>query len=108
MLAAENPQIADGLLLLSYPLHPPNRPDSARTAHFPSLRIPAFFAHGTRDPFASSDELEAAAKLIRARTSILHFDGAGHDLVAGAKADRASRIREIAIKAADALTTKPE
>ncbi len=51
MLAAEAPAIADALLLLSYPLHPPRRPDEPRTAHFPSLRTPALFVHGTRDQF---------------------------------------------------------
>src|SRR5436190_16911795 len=35
MLAAERPGIADGLLLLSYPLHPPDKPQQLRTAHFP-------------------------------------------------------------------------
>ena len=96
MLAAENPEIAKGLVLLSYPLHPPNQPGSLRTAHFPALRVPAFFVHGTRDPFASTQEIEAALKLIPARTSILHFEGAGHDLVLGGKKDQAVRRAEAA------------
>jgi uncharacterized protein len=98
MLAAEDPGIATGLLLLSYPLHPPNQPASPRTAHFPALQVPAFFVHGTRDPFATTEEIEAALKLIPARTSILHFEGGGHDLVGSAKRDRAERVREIALK----------
>jgi uncharacterized protein len=96
MLAAENPEIAKGLVLLSYPLHPPNQPDSLRTAHFPALRVPSFFVHGTRDPFASTEEIEAALKLIPARTSVLHFEGAGHDLALGGKKDQAVRRGEAA------------
>src|SRR5260370_26572825 len=34
MLAASEPGLVNGLLLLSYPLHPPRRPDELRTAHF--------------------------------------------------------------------------
>lgn len=101
MLASESPEVADGLLLLSYPLHPPNQPGSPRTAHFPALRVPAFFVHGGRDPFASNEELEEALRLTPARTSILHFDSAGHDLVGRAKKDRAARTREIATKIRD-------
>ena len=42
MLATERPEVAAGLLLLSYPLHPPGRPERPRTAHFPALRTPSF------------------------------------------------------------------
>ena len=51
ILAAEHPTLADGLLLLSYPLHPPKRRDLLRVDHFPQLRTPSLFIHGTRDPF---------------------------------------------------------
>jgi len=80
MLAAEDAAVADALLLLSYPLHPPRRPPETRTAHFPSLRTPALFVHGTADPFGSIPELEQARALIAARTDLVAVDGAGHDL----------------------------
>jgi len=80
MLAAEEPAIAGGLLLLSYPLHPPKKPDQLRTAHFPKLRTPALFVHGCRDPFGSLDEVQTAQRLIPAPTELLHVEGAGHDL----------------------------
>ena len=82
MAAAQDPATADALLLLSYPLHPPRKPDQLRTAHFPDLRSPALFVHGSRDPFGSVAELESAINAIPARTEILQIDGAGHDLVA--------------------------
>ena len=80
MLAAEKPGLADGLLLLSYPLHPPRKPAELRTAHFPSLRTPALFVHGTRDPFGTEEEMAQALKLIPARTELMAVPGAGHDL----------------------------
>jgi predicted alpha/beta-hydrolase family hydrolase len=78
--AAEHPGLADGLLLLSYPLHPPKRPDQKRTAFFPDLKTASLFVHGTNDPFASLEELRDAMALIPAHTDLLAVEGAGHDL----------------------------
>ncbi len=83
MLAADEPALAEGLLLLSYPLHPPEKPDQQRTAHFPRLRTPALFVQGTADPFGTIAELQAAAALIPAPTRIVTVAGARHDLKAG-------------------------
>ena len=80
MAAAGHHGMADGLLLLSYPLHPPKRPDQKRTTHFPQLRTPALFVHGTADPFGSVEELRAAMALIAARTDLIAVEGAGHNL----------------------------
>jgi predicted alpha/beta-hydrolase family hydrolase len=80
MAAAENPGLADALLLLSYPLHPPTRPEQKRTSFFPDLRTPALFVHGAADPFATLEELRCAIALIPARTELLAVEGAGHDL----------------------------
>ncbi|HXN45602.1 MAG TPA: alpha/beta fold hydrolase [Bryobacteraceae bacterium] len=84
MLAAEAPELAAGLLLLSYPLHPPGKPERARTEHFPALRTPALFVHGPRDPFATTDELRAALALIPAPVEMVEIAEAGHDLARGA------------------------
>jgi predicted alpha/beta-hydrolase family hydrolase len=88
MLAAEDPAIAAGLLLLSYPLHPPEKPEQLRTAHFAALRTPVFFVHGSRDPFATSGEVGSAQKLISAATRVFEIENAGHDLCFG----RASKV----------------
>jgi hypothetical protein len=80
MLCAEEPGIVPALLLLSYPLHPPRKPEQQRTQHLPDLRTPALFVHGTRDPFGSIAEIEQALKMIPARTKLLKVEGAGHDL----------------------------
>ncbi len=81
ILASENPGLADALLLLSYPLHPPRRPQQLRTQHFPALVTPGLFVSGVRDGFASIAELEAALQLIPARTQLLSVPSAGHELL---------------------------
>jgi predicted alpha/beta-hydrolase family hydrolase len=83
ILAAEDRGVADALLLLSYPLHPPKQPERLRTEHFPTLRIPTVFVHGTSDGFGTIAELEAAVALIPARTTVITIDGAAHDLKRG-------------------------
>jgi predicted alpha/beta-hydrolase family hydrolase len=80
MLAAEEPGLVEALLLLSYPLHPPGKPGQPRTAHFPALRTPALFVHGTKDPFGTIEELTEALKMIPAKTELITVEGAGHDL----------------------------
>ncbi len=80
MLAAEEPACLDGLLLLSYPLHPPRSREQVRTAHFPSLHTPALFVHGTRDPFGSPDEMRDALTLLAGPVRLELIEGAGHDL----------------------------
>ncbi|MGD0498523.1 MAG: alpha/beta family hydrolase [Bryobacteraceae bacterium] len=80
MLAAEKPDLFAGLLLLSYPLHPPAKPEQKRTAFFPSLRTPALFVHGAADPFASLEEVREALTLIAAPVDLLPVERAGHEL----------------------------
>jgi uncharacterized protein len=80
MLCSDELELVDGLLLLSYPLHPPGKPEQLRTQHLPHLQTSALFVHGTHDPFGSIEEMEAALKLIPARISLMRVEGAGHDL----------------------------
>ncbi len=70
----------DVLTLFSYPLHPPGKPERARTEHLPSIAVPTVFTHGSADPFGSLDELRAAAGLIPATTEVVEIAGARHDL----------------------------
>jgi predicted alpha/beta-hydrolase family hydrolase len=71
---------AVGLVLISYPLHPPGRPDKLRTEHFPELRVPCLFVSGTRDTFASPAELEAATRAIPGPVTHHWIEGQGHGL----------------------------
>ncbi|HXP83306.1 MAG TPA: alpha/beta fold hydrolase [Bryobacteraceae bacterium] len=79
MVAAETPDLADGLLLLSYPLHAPGKVEP-RTQHFPALRTPALFVHGTRDTFGTIEEVQAALAAIPVRHALQVVDGGVHGL----------------------------
>ena len=80
MLCAAEPDLVSGLLLLSYPLHPPRKPEQLRIQHLPNLRTPSLFVHGTRDPFGSVEEMTKALQLIPTKTELMKVEGAGHDL----------------------------
>jgi hypothetical protein len=88
ILAASDSELVDGLLLLSYPLHPPRKPTQLRTQHLPDLKTPSMFVHGTRDPFGTIEEMESALKLIPAKHLLMPVEGAGHDLGFKGKAKR--------------------
>ncbi len=67
--------VAAGLVLISYPLHPPGRPDRLRTEHFAKITVPCLFVSGTRDPFGTPDELEAATGEIKGAVTHSWIDG---------------------------------
>lgn len=71
---------AAGLVLLSYPLHPPGRPDRLRIEHFPRLDLPCLFVSGTRDPFGTPAELEREVAAIPGPVTLHWIEGAGHDV----------------------------
>ena len=70
----------DVLTLFSYPLHPPGKPERARTEHLPRITVPTVFTHGTADSFGSIEELRAAAALVAGPAEIVEVTGARHDL----------------------------
>jgi predicted alpha/beta-hydrolase family hydrolase len=69
---------AAGLVLMSYPLHPPGRPEKLRVEHLPDVRVPCLFLSGTRDPFGTPDELTAATARIGGPVTHQWLDGVGH------------------------------
>ena len=71
---------AAGLVLLSYPLHPPGKPEQLRTEHFPKLGIPCLFVSGTRDAFGTPEELERAAKRIKGDVEHVWIEGGDHGM----------------------------
>jgi predicted alpha/beta-hydrolase family hydrolase len=74
MAAAEGMLVA-ALVLVSYPLHPPGRPDRLRTAHFPDLHLPCLFVSGRRDAFGTSEELEQETAAIPGPVTLVFVDG---------------------------------
>jgi uncharacterized protein len=83
MLAADAPALVAGLLLFSYPLHPPGRPERLRTEYFPRLLLPCLFVQGATDPFGTPAELRAAIAMIPGPTQLIEVAGAGHDQKGG-------------------------
>ena len=70
---------AAGLVLLSYPLHPPGRPERLRTEHFERIGVPCLFVSGTRDPFATPDELSEHTAAIAGPVTLRFIEGTRHD-----------------------------
>ncbi len=73
---------AAGLLLVSYPLRPPGRPEklAERTRHFADLRVPCLFVSGTKDSFGTPMELEAATAQIPGPVAHEWIEGGDHGL----------------------------
>lgn len=71
---------AAGLVLISYPLHPPGKPERLRVEHLPLLHVPCLFVTGTRDPFGTPEELEAATATIPGPVTHVWIEGGRHDL----------------------------
>ncbi len=70
---------AAGLVLLSYPLHPPGRPDRLRVEHFGDVNVPALFVNGDRDPFGTPDEFAVHLGAIAGEVTVHWLEGQGHD-----------------------------
>ena len=92
----------DVLTLFSYPLHPPGKPERARTEHLPRITVPTVFTHGTADPFGSMEELRAAAALVGGPTEIVEVTGARHDL-----GSKTLDVPKLAVDAALRLLDRP-
>jgi predicted alpha/beta-hydrolase family hydrolase len=83
---------AAALVLISYPLHPPGKPERLRTEHFEALSLPCLFLSGTRDAFGTPDELLAATAGIPGPVTHEWIDGGSHGL-RGADARVADVVR---------------
>ncbi len=79
-IAVAEGQPAAALILISYPLHPPGRPERQRTGHFPRLNVPCLFVSGTRDAFGNPGELTAATAAIPAAVTHQWIIGKDHGL----------------------------
>lgn len=80
MAVASGAVTAAGLVLISYPLHPPGKPERLRVEHFPALSVPCLFVSGTRDAFGTPDELEAHTAAIPGPVTHRWVDGKDHSL----------------------------
>jgi predicted alpha/beta-hydrolase family hydrolase len=94
IVVAEGAAPVDLLTLFSYPVHPPGKPERARTEQLPHIAVPTVFTHGMSDPFGTPAELRAAAALIPAPTEVVEITGARHNL--------ASKTLDVPVLAVDA------
>jgi len=69
-----------GVALISYPLHPPGKPQNLRVEHLPAITVPCLFVHGTADPFGTPDELRRWTATIAGSVTHHFIDGGRHDL----------------------------
>lgn len=69
----------DGLVLLSYPLHPPGRPENTRDAHLKDVGAPMLIVQGTKDPFATPDLLHRTVASLE-NTTLVQIEGGDHSL----------------------------
>ena len=70
---------AAGLVLLSYPLHPPDKPDKLRVEHFGAIDVPVLFVGGDRDPFGAPEEFAAHIGAIGGAVTVHWLEGQRHN-----------------------------
>jgi hypothetical protein len=92
-MAVADGMAAAALVLVSYPLHPPGKPERLRTEHFPSITVPCLFVSGTRDSFATPAELESATAAIPGPVTHVWLEGGDHGL-RRKDADVADHVRD--------------
>jgi predicted alpha/beta-hydrolase family hydrolase len=102
MVVAAREAPVDVLTLFSYPVHPPGKPERARTEHLPDITVPTVFIHGTSDPFGTPAEVGDAAALVACTTAVVEIAGARHDL-----RSKTLNVPALAVDAALALLGRP-
>ena len=81
MLAAEDPDLVDRLLLLSYPLHPPGKPDAVAHRAFSEVATRRCCSCMAREIHSVRwMNCKALSSSIPAPVQLLEIEGAGHDL----------------------------
>ena len=80
IVVADGLVVAAGLVLISYPLHPPGKPDRLRVEHLSRITVPCLFVQGTSDAFGGPDELSEWTSTIPGDDTHVWVEGRGHDL----------------------------
>lgn len=76
----DDPLHVAGLVLVSYPLHPPKKPDTLRTEHLPRIDVPTLCVSGTKDDFGTPDELSSAFSAVPSHVTWHWIENARHEL----------------------------
>lgn len=77
---ADDPLKVAGLVLVSYPLHPPAKPEKLRTEHLPGITVPTLCVSGTKDTFGTPQELKRHFRKVKGDVTWTFLEGKGHDL----------------------------
>lgn len=85
---------AAGLVLLSYPLHPPGRPERLRVEHFGAVDVPTLVVNGDRDPFGTPEELERELAAVAGPVTLKLLEGQRHDPGPAADAEIAAAVTD--------------
>lgn len=78
-MAAAEGMPAAGLVLLSYPLHPPKKPEDLRIGHFEAIEVPCLFISGDRDPFGAPEEFAQHLPAIKGPVTTVWLEGERHE-----------------------------
>lgn len=89
----------EGVVLLSYPLHPPGKPERIRDAHLRDIQAPMLFVQGTKDSFATPELLIATIRTLP-RATLLSVEGGEHSLRVRGRA-----ANDVAQEIADAIAS---
>lgn len=92
-VAAAEGLAVGGLVLLSYPLHPPGKPEKLRTEHFSDIEVPTLFVSGERDPFGTEEEFSQHLPTIAGRTYMEWVNG-NHSPKGAAEAEVVQVVRQ--------------
>lgn len=76
----DDPLEVAGLVLVSYPLHPPRKPDALRIEHLPRVCVPTLCISGTKDEFGTQEELSDAFEVVPATVTWSWIENARHEL----------------------------
>ena len=101
---------ADGLLLLAYPLHPPNQFGKLRDTHLPQIGMPVLCLNGTRDEFCRRDLMLRTLTLVKPAWTMRWLDGADHSfhvLKSSGRTD-ADVMDEVRLATVEWLSTLPQ
>ena len=76
----DDPLKVAGLILVSYPLHPPAKPEKLRTEHLPGITVPTLCISGTKDTFGTPAELRRHFRRVKGDVTWSLIEKKGHDL----------------------------
>jgi predicted alpha/beta-hydrolase family hydrolase len=89
----DDPLDVAGVVLISYPLHPPKKPDNLRSEHLPRVTTPLLCVSGTKDNFGTPVEMNQAFAVVRGDVQWVWIENGRHEL-AGKDNDVATAVTQ--------------